>query len=129
MKSLSIIGVVSACLCAAVFLGIGGCENDSAWDKILSQVREEFPDVRMTTTQELADWQADPQRDPPLLLDARAAEEYDVSHLHGAVLVDSDSALREALNGVAPGRPRQGTDHPLPARPRPQLRRHSRRSV
>jgi rhodanese-related sulfurtransferase len=92
-------------LLTTVFLGVGGCEKDSAWDNILSQVREDFPDVRMMTTQELADWQADPQRDPPLLLDVRAAQEYGVSHLRGAVLADSDSALRAALDGIDPARP------------------------
>jgi rhodanese-related sulfurtransferase len=94
-----------ACLLATMFLGVGGCEKDSAWDNILSQVREDFPDVRMTTTQELADWQTDPQREPPLLLDVRAAEEYSVSHLRGAVLADSDSSMRSALSGVNLNRP------------------------
>ncbi len=93
-----------ACLLVTVFLGAGGCEKDSAWDNILSQVREDFPDVRMMTTQQLAEWQADPQRDPPLLLDTRAAEEYGVSHLRGAVLVDSDEVLRAVLNGIDPDR-------------------------
>jgi len=105
MKHRHILRNCFACLLAAVFLGIGGCEKDSAWDKVLSQVRRDFPDVRMMTTQELADWQADPQRDPPLLLDVRAAEEYGVSHLRGAVLADSGSALRSALDGIDPDRP------------------------
>lgn len=105
MKSMRIIGVVSVCFSAVLTLGCSSCAEDSAWDKILSRVRREFPDVGMTTTQELADWQGKSKGDPPLLLDARAAEEFGVSHLRGAVLVDSDSALGEALEGVDPGRP------------------------
>lgn len=105
MKSMKIVGVVCVCLCAAATLGCGNCAEGISWDQILSRVRRGFPDVRMTTTRELADWQADAERDPPLLLDVRAAEEFQVSHLRGAVRVDSDSALRTALNGVDPDQP------------------------
>jgi rhodanese-related sulfurtransferase len=104
MKHTHVIHNFSACFCVMVLMGVGGCEKDSAWDDILSQVREDFPDVRMMTTQQLADWQADPQRDPPLLLDTRTAQEYEVSHLRGAVLADSDSALRAVLDGIDPDR-------------------------
>lgn len=109
MKTRHAIRNCFACLCAAVLmLGCGSTEDPpgiSQWEEVLSRVREDFPDVRMTTTQQLADWQADTQRGPPLLLDARAADEYSVSHLRGAVLADSDLALRTALNGVGPDDP------------------------
>lgn len=74
------------------------------WDDTLSLVRTEFPEVQQLSAADLAAWQADPSREAPLLFDTRAAEEYDISHLRGAVLADSDTAIQEALRGEALGR-------------------------
>lgn len=105
MKSRHALRDCLACLCAAVLLCVGGCEKDPGWGKVLSQVREDFPDVRMISTQQLADWQADTGREQPLLLDVRAVKEYEVSHLRGAVLADTDSGRREALHNTPKDRP------------------------
>ena len=61
-------------------------------------VRERFPDVRQITTVELAAWLADPRREPPVLLDARTEDEFNVSHLPNAVRDVS-------LPAIAPGKP------------------------
>ena len=61
-------------------------------------VRAHFPDVPHISTRQLADWLADPRREPPVLLDARTVEEFNVSHL--------PNAMREVPPGViASGRP------------------------
>jgi rhodanese-related sulfurtransferase len=73
--------------------------DSHTWGGALLMVRTDFPAVRHISTTDLAGWQADPTREAPLLLDTRAVEEYEVSHLRGAVLADSDTAIQEALRG------------------------------
>ena len=51
-------------------------------------VHLKFRDVRHVTPADLVDWMRDPNRPPPLLIDARTAEEFGLSHLQGAVRVD-----------------------------------------
>ena len=48
-------------------------------------VRTRFPDVRSISTAQLADWLADPRRAPPVLLDVRTEDEFNISHLPNAV--------------------------------------------
>ncbi len=104
-------------LCLALlFVSALGCADEGSetftrddaetltWDDTLTLVRTDFPEVRQLSTSDLAAWQADPSREAPLLLDTRAAEEYGVSHLLGAVLADSDTAIQEALRGESLGR-------------------------
>ena len=53
------------------------------WHRLLADIREDFPGVAHLTTAQLAE-KID-QDQPVLLLDARSAEEFRVSHLAGAV--------------------------------------------
>ena len=54
------------------------------WPAAYQLVRDKFPEVRQLTTAQLAAWLQDGQKPQPLLLDARAATEYAVSHLPNA---------------------------------------------
>lgn len=74
------------------------------WEAVKENVRRRFPSVEQLTTADLAAWLADPQRPAPLLLDARAPEEYAVSHLEGAVPAPDLEAARAAL-AAEPDRP------------------------
>ena len=56
------------------------------WRQVKRRVRTTFRDVPSITTAELATWLADPGQTPPLLLDARAPEEFAISHLRHAQL-------------------------------------------
>jgi len=47
-----------------------------------------FRDVRRVSPGELVTWMRDPNRPPPLLVDARPADQYQVSHIDGAVNID-----------------------------------------
>jgi rhodanese-related sulfurtransferase len=47
-----------------------------------------FRDVRQVSPTELVAWMRDPNRPPPLLVDARPAAQYAQSHIQGAVLLD-----------------------------------------
>ncbi len=99
---------MASCLMALTG-AVPGCDRTGGgqltWEHILSEVRQAYPDVRFISTGELASWLADADRGRPLLLDVRELEEYRVSHLHGAVPVESDQALDEALRGVGQDQP------------------------
>ena len=47
-----------------------------------------FRDVRQVSPEELVAWMKDPNRPPPLLIDARPSEQFVVSHIDGAVNID-----------------------------------------
>lgn len=66
-----------------------------AWDGsplgslVLRQaVALKFRDVRRVTPSELVAWMQDPNRPPPLLIDARAPDQFALSHIDGAVNID-----------------------------------------
>jgi rhodanese-related sulfurtransferase len=63
---------------------------------IKQTVRNKFPAVQQLSTDELAAWQKEADREKPLLLDARTPEEFSVSHLQGAVNA-GDTAQLEAM--------------------------------
>ena len=71
-----------------------------AWQQALRQVREDFPGVRQMTTQKLADLLTGNAAAQVVLLDARPSDEFDVSHLHGAVQANT---ARKALDALATG--------------------------
>lgn len=66
-----------------------------AWDGaplggfILRQaVRVKFREVRQVSPKALVEWMADPNRPPPLLVDARPTAQYAVSRIAGSVHID-----------------------------------------
>ncbi len=76
--------------------GLTGCNLRPAleWTDVKESIRTEFPGVRQLSTRELAEWLADTSRPLPVLLDARTADEFAVSHLRRAELAtDVASAL------------------------------------
>ena len=68
-----------------------------AWEQALRFVREAFPDVPQMTTRQLAAMQADGAATDIVLLDARTAAEFNVSHLPGAVLASNTRMALDAL--------------------------------
>ncbi|MDE2907508.1 MAG: rhodanese-like domain-containing protein [Acidobacteriota bacterium] len=89
----------------ALLLAVAGCAPDALdWSAVERMIAEEFPDVPGLTTRELAERLA---ADPAgvVLLDARAAGEFAVSHLPGAHHVGSDAAAATRLAAAAPGAP------------------------
>ncbi|PZR71863.1 MAG: sulfurtransferase [Chthoniobacterales bacterium] len=71
------------------------------WFLLKKSLQTRFPKIEWITTRELADWLADKHRPPPLLLDVRTQEEWDVSHLPGARRVDPNASAETAAAGVA----------------------------
>lgn len=71
-----------------------------SWAAIKALIRAQFPQVKQISTAELADWLHQPGP-PPLLLDARTPEEYQVSHLANAHLTpDLDAFHSDAAVSI-----------------------------
>ncbi len=71
------------------------------WAEVRATIAREFPRVPQLSVAALHAWLADPQRVPPLLLDVREREEFEVSHLHGARSIDTAAPIDRVLAGVS----------------------------
>lgn len=58
---------------------------------MLKDIRKRYPDVRQLSTDSLAAWLDDKNREQPLLIDAREPAEYELSHLAGAIQLDPET--------------------------------------
>ncbi len=97
-------------LCAAtvLHLALPGFASDSVgkrMEKVRQDIRMRYPGVRHIRTAALADWLADTNRVPPLLLDVREEAEYAVSHLQGARRVEPGELPAQWLQMLARDRP------------------------
>ena len=78
--------------------------DKAAWEHTLRLVRESFPDVPRISTRQLAAMRADGATPGIVLLDARSAAEFNVSHLDGALLASNTRMALEVLEASEPGR-------------------------
>lgn len=78
--------------------------ESSDWQNIKQTIRQKFPTVQQLSTEELAA-QLQAQDKAPLLLDARAPEEYAVSHLPHARTAANDKQITAALQNLPKDRP------------------------
>ena len=77
-----------------------------SWAAIESRLEKDFSDVAGVNTNELAAWLADPNRPDPILVDARDASEFAVSHLQNAIQAQSWAEFKKATG-------EQGTTQPV----------------
>ena len=99
-------GVCATLLSIALLSGCARAGNPQAeLDEMINDVALEFSDIEHIATSSLADWLSDPGRVQPQLLDVREKDEYAVSHLPGAIRVDSDAQAEELLSSIDPARP------------------------
>jgi rhodanese-related sulfurtransferase len=85
------LGVFLAVVVLPILIGAGVvliAGRGVAFDVIGRLTARKFPDVLWIDRADLARWREDAGRTPPLVLDARTAAEYEVSHLRDAVRVD-----------------------------------------
>jgi rhodanese-related sulfurtransferase len=87
--------------------GLAGCNRCPAleWTDVKQSIRAEFPGVRQLSTRELFDWLADESKPSPVLLDARTADEFAVSHLRGAQLASDVVSAMSVLKSTDPDTP------------------------
>ncbi len=64
--------------------GYTGNQQSLAWPDILKEIRNEFPDVKHLSTDELHSWLENSKRKSTILVDAREEEEFRISHIPGA---------------------------------------------
>lgn len=82
---------------APALLAFMSCRTaPSDWEKTKSWVRSEFPEVRQVSAEDLRS-RLDSGREATIVLDVRTTEEYEVSHLKGAIRVDPDGDLPDFL--------------------------------
>ena len=82
----------------------GADTRTPAWERTLRLVRKGFAEVPQMTTQQLATMQAHEAAPNIVLLDARTAAEFNVSHLPGAVLASDTRMALDALEANDPER-------------------------
>ena len=81
---------------ALALLGIRGID----WFLLKRSLRHRFPNVQWITTAKLADWLADKERPPPVLLDVRTEDEWNVSRLPGSRRVAPNASIEKATEGM-----------------------------
>ena len=96
-RSLVYVGWV---LVSAVSIGCAGGTTQLDWNEVDRLIQNDHPDVPSVTTAELADALADGRH--VVLLDAREAEEFAVSHLPGAQRVTSATSALVVLENATP---------------------------
>jgi rhodanese-related sulfurtransferase len=68
-------------------------------------LRLKFQGVRQVAPAELVAWMKDPNRPPPMLIDARPPEQYAVSRIDGSVEIDPMAPDLHPLNHIAKDQP------------------------
>jgi len=87
-----------------LLLLLGACASKPSpeWIDLKAEIRERYPGVSQVSTTELRDWMQ--RKQDTLLLDARADEEFAVSHLAGARPAPNEGEALRVLDGSAKDR-------------------------
>ncbi len=83
-------------------MGCSGNQGPLTWPDIIKEIRNEFPDVRHLSTDELHSWLEGPKRESIILVDAREEEEFMISHISGAVNIPYKEGPSDYLKDVKP---------------------------
>ena len=71
------------------------------WFLLKKSLDRRFPQVAWISTEALANWLADKSKPPPLLLDVRTPEEWNVSHLPGARHAEPKASVESVTAGIS----------------------------
>jgi rhodanese-related sulfurtransferase len=96
-KKLLVGALLAAIVAAPVFAGW----FDPTWPSTRKLIVMRFSAAKQITTADFAAWMADAQKQKPIILDTRAAEEFAVSHLTGATLATNEKDAKQALQNVS----------------------------
>ena len=72
---------------------------------VISVVSRAYPDVPGITATNLYEWLGNESREQPILLDVRTAEEFEVSHLDGAMRVEPEVEIAQLPPSITPDKP------------------------
>ncbi len=86
---------------------VSGCSNQEtpAWPEVIRDIRNRYPEVRQLRTDELYSWLKGPERKRIILIDAREKEEFQVSHISGAMNIPCNKDPLIHLKDINPDRP------------------------
>jgi rhodanese-related sulfurtransferase len=109
MKYVLLVAAMLLGICVWAYVRLCACQRvqptasmgyvKEEWPAAFKLVRDKFPDVKQLPTSDLANWLKDKQKPQPLILDARAENEFAVSHLPGAQpALDEAQAVGVLLN-------------------------------
>jgi rhodanese-related sulfurtransferase len=74
-----------------------GTEGPITWDAVFAWIQRDWPEVPQMSTHELAQRMVVGNGATPLLIDVRTREEYEVSHLPGAIWAETPDQMATAL--------------------------------
>ncbi len=87
---------------------MSGCSHKQetlTWTEVISDIRNKYPDVKQLRTDELYSWLTDPDSKPVIIIDARAKEEFHVSHITGAMNIPYDKDPLKHFTCINPDSP------------------------
>ncbi len=93
---------------AAGLVTITGCSHNQealTWSEVIRDIRNKYPDVIQLQTSELHSWLSDLKSDSILLIDARAKEEFQISHISGAKNIPYNIKRLKHLTDIKPDSP------------------------
>ena len=74
--------------------------QEFVWSKILQDIRKAYPSVTQISVDSLAHWMEADNNAIPVLLDVREQEEFDISHLDGAIRISPEGDDFSALDDL-----------------------------
>jgi rhodanese-related sulfurtransferase len=101
---------IALLLIAQVFIIDGtvlpaAAKDSVTWDAVFAWIRRDWPQVSQMSTRELAQRMAANSGVTPLLIDVRTHEEYEVSHLPGAIWAETPSQIASAVRAASDQKP------------------------
>ena len=95
--------IALALIASTVSVACGG--DALSWESVNATVRAKYKSVEYLSTSALAVWTQSDSVPAPILLDVRELDEYNLSHIRGAVVAPGLSEALEALSGVDKNHP------------------------
>ena len=82
-----------------------GTKDAITWSAVFTWIQRDWPQVPQMSTGELAELMAAGNESALLLIDVRTREEYEVSHLPGAIWAETPSQIASAMGGASDRKP------------------------
>ncbi len=85
-----------------------GCSHNQealTWSEVIRDIRNKYPNVKQLKTDELHSWLSNPKSESIILIDARAKEEFQISHIPGAKNIPYNKKLLKYFTDIKPDSP------------------------
>jgi rhodanese-related sulfurtransferase len=109
LKTLQVVAIALLLIAPVLSIdrtGLLAAPKDSVtWDAVFAWIRRDWPEVPQMSTGELGQRIAANGEATPLLIDVRTREEYEISHLPGAIWAETPTQIASAIRGASDRRP------------------------